>query len=69
MKLPKHKFEVGSKHTILVGSCDANVKIGAKAYDEGKDAWTYYISGHGSCGKWSDWVNENFLIEHVHVGG
>ena len=65
MAFPRPKFEVGSQHCIAIGDCSGKIKIGAKMYDTIKDTWTYYISGNGSCGKWSEWVNELFLIEHT----
>lgn len=64
MSLPKAKFETGSNHRITVGDCDGQIRIQAKTYDERKDAWIYFISGNGCCGKWSEWVNENFIVEH-----
>lgn len=65
MPLPMNKFEIGSEHMVVVGDCSARVKIGAKTYSDIKDTWVYYISGNGNCGRWSEWVNELFLTEHV----
>ena len=65
MPRPAPKFDVGTRLRIIIGECTSQVKVGARTYHDIKDTWTYYISGNGDCGKWSEWVNETFLTEHM----